>query len=77
MKIKVEIEVDGTLLERLESASPTISSDSISIISNMARVDAREIAQAHVIALTEARERKEAARLAKIAKAKAKAKAKA
>ncbi len=59
MIIKVEIEVDGTLLSRLEDERPGISADSVGVVSNMARMEAREQAEEHVRVLTEKRAEEE------------------
>lgn len=63
MKIKVEIEIDGTLLSRLEDERTNVSQDAISVIANMARVEANEQATAYR-AEVEAKREKEARKVA-------------
>ncbi len=62
MKIKVDIEVDGILLARLEDERPNISADSVSVISNMARVEAREQIEEYLKDLNVKREKAKAAK---------------
>ena len=66
MEIKVKIEVDGTLLTRLEDERHNVSQDAVSTIANIAREEAAEQAVAHRDAVGAERE-KEAAKAAKAA----------
>jgi len=65
MKIKVEIEVDGTLLARLEDERPEVARDAVNVISNMANMEANLQVAGYVDKLererTEKRRKEEAA----------------
>lgn len=70
MKIKVEIEVDGTLLARLEDERPEVARDAVNVLSNMANMEANLQVAGYV-------QRLEDERRAKVVKEEEKAKAKA